>query len=212
VFVIELMAQLLAAGMTRAEISRRTGLSPSRVSRMAARLGHAPAASRSSRFDWPAIQAFYDEGHTLRDCRERFGVSAGACDSAVIRGDLVLRPRPGVRPPGATRRAVERLLADGLTQAAVARELGISAPTVCYHARALGIAATSGCSRRYDWAAVQAAHDAGLSVRGCIARFGFSSQTWHAAKKRGAIVPRPAAMGTDNFAGRNRRRGAIAAG
>jgi 5-methylcytosine-specific restriction endonuclease McrA len=49
-------------------------------------------------------------------------------------------------------------------------------------------------SRRYDWAAIQRYYDAGNSVRDCIAQFGFSRQTWHAAVKRGAIVPRPHAM------------------
>lgn len=45
-------------------------------------------------------------------------------------------------------------------------------------------------ARRYDWEVVQAYYDEGHSVRDCIARFGFSRQTWHAAVQRGAVAPR----------------------
>ena len=36
--------------------------------------------------------------------------------------------------------------------------------------------------------------DAGHSVDACVAHFGFSKQTWHAAKNRGEVVTRPHAM------------------
>lgn len=90
-----------------------------------------------------------------------------------------------------TRERVKRLLADGHTITEVARALGVSAPTVCYHARRLGYEAFTQFARRYDWAAIQEHHDAGHSMRECQERFGFSTPAWHDAVRRGALVARP---------------------
>jgi DNA-binding CsgD family transcriptional regulator len=108
-------------------------------------------------------------------------------------------PVAAILPPRArrsvtTRADVHRLLAEGLTRAEIARRLGLSKSTVSYHARGLGSDVDSRCARRYDWAAVQSYYDAGHSVAECVAAFGFSRQTWHAAKLRGDIVARGAAM------------------
>jgi len=94
----------------------------------------------------------------------------------------------------AKRAEVGRLLEEGLSQAEIARRLGITKPTVSYHARRLGIPAQDRCSRRYDWQAVQRAYDEGLSIRACAERFGFSLCSWHAAVERRAITPRPRQM------------------
>jgi hypothetical protein len=48
------------------------------------------------RFDWPAIQAFYDEGHTYRECKARFGFKPATWTKAVRTGRM--RPRPRRRP------------------------------------------------------------------------------------------------------------------
>ncbi len=96
--------------------------------------------------------------------------------------------------PGETREEVARLLCRGLSQGEVARLLGLSKPTVCYHARRLGIAGDDRFSRRHDWAAIRGYYEAGHSLAECEARFGFSRQTWFEAVKRGDIVPRPVAM------------------
>lgn len=98
---------------------------------------------------------------------------------------------PRSRWSSQTRGAVQRLLADGLSRTEIAALLGISKATVSYHARRLGAKIDERCARRYDWSAVQAAYDAGLSVRECAALFGFSLQSWHAAKLRGELVTRP---------------------
>jgi DNA-binding CsgD family transcriptional regulator len=50
------------------------------------------------------------------------------------------------------RERVRQLLESGLTQGEVARELGISAATVSYHARRLGYPRQP--RSRYDWAAI----------------------------------------------------------
>jgi AraC-like DNA-binding protein len=93
-----------------------------------------------------------------------------------------------------TRDAVERLRATGLTQAEIARELGLTKGTVAYHFRMLGSAPDVRFSRRYDWEAIQVAYDEGLSYSECAARFGFNSATWYQAVARGDVKPRPRAM------------------
>ena len=45
--------------------------------------------------------------------------------------------------------------------------------------------------RRYDWNAVQAYYDTGVSYRKCRARFGFTYATWAKAVKAGRVTPRP---------------------
>ena len=99
------------------------------------------------------------------------------------------------------------LLDEGLTGGEIARRLGVSKPTVAYHRRRLGRPGKGAPMRRYDWVAVQAFHDAGRSVRECQAHFGFSRQTWHAAVRRGALVPRPFAMPLKELLSGPRHRG-----
>ena len=92
-------------------------------------------------YDWEAIRRFYEAGHTVRQCVEYFGFSHGAWHHAVKRGAIVLRDPAPSRPRGETRQGVARLLSAGLTQAEIARELGVSKPTLCFHMRNLGIPA-----------------------------------------------------------------------
>jgi transcriptional regulator with XRE-family HTH domain len=103
-----------------------------------------------------------------------------------------------------TRDAVARLRADGLSQAEIARELGITKSTVSYHFRTLGSTPDPRFSRRYDWAAIQAAYDKGLSYKECAARFGFNSATWYQAVARGDITPRPRAIPLETLLVANR--------
>lgn len=143
-----------------------------------------------SPIDWRAVQAYYDEGHTLAECKERFGFSNGAWDRAKRRGEVRSRSRGGWRGGHRTRRLVERLLDEGRSQAEIAETLAISKSTVSYHARQLGVPADRRFANRVDWEAVQKAHDAGMSVRECARMFGFHKGSWHKAKLRGAIKPR----------------------
>lgn len=98
----------------------------------------------------------------------------------------------GVDPCGQvrTRELVALLLAEGMSRAQVAARLGLSKATISYHARRLGVPVDERCRRRYDWAAIQAHHDAGHTVRACADRFGFSLASWHEASKRGQVVAR----------------------
>lgn len=103
---------------------------------------------------------------------------------------------------------VRELLELGMSQAEVAATLAISAPTVSYHARKLGIPGDERFRRRYDWTSVQVAYDSGLTVDQCMTRFGFCRATWHKAVQRGAVVPRPRRepLGQVLAAGRPRSR------
>lgn len=43
---------------------------------------------RMPRYDWKAIQQYFDEGHTYRECMTRFGFGAAAWTSALRTGRL----------------------------------------------------------------------------------------------------------------------------
>ena len=36
------------------------------------------------KYDWAAIQRYYDQGHSLQDCKAKFGFANGAWDAAVV--------------------------------------------------------------------------------------------------------------------------------
>ena len=96
---------LLDEGHSRLEIARRLGLSKSTVSYHARRLG-APRDERGARrYDWRLVQRFYDEGHSVRQCQQRFGFSRQSWHAAVKRGAIA--PRPHGLP-------LDQLLANGV--------------------------------------------------------------------------------------------------
>lgn len=191
----ERIEALLEQGWPRRRIARDLGVDPSTITRHARLLGYPDVHPRRSSIDWNAVQEFYDEGHTIDECRDRYGFSYGAWDHAAVRGDIVSRPRSERQLSGMTRDRVHQLLTQGSTQAEIAKSLGISKSTVAFHCRRLGLEADRRFSRRYDWVDVQRAIDEeGLSMRRCLTRFGFCRATWYEAVKRGKIVPRPAKM------------------
>lgn len=67
-------------------------------------LAPTPFDDRRRRHDWSAIQAYYDTGATVRDCKAKYGFHAGAWGKAVRRGQI--KPRPAHMP-------LEKLLRDG---------------------------------------------------------------------------------------------------
>ena len=133
--------ELLQAGLSRSAIARELAIDPSTVTRHARALGFPDVVRRRSSFAWAAIQEYYDKGNTIGECRARFGFSCGAWDKAVMRGDVVPRPRSKRELSHLTRDRVEQLLARGASQADVARELCLSKSTVSYHCRKLGLRA-----------------------------------------------------------------------
>jgi len=86
------VGELLAAGLARAEIARRLGLSSATVSYHARRLGEDLDLRCARRYHWTAIQAYHDLGHSVRKCQEKFGFSRQTWHEAVKRGALVTRP------------------------------------------------------------------------------------------------------------------------
>ena len=86
------------------------------------------------------------------------------------------------------RAVVLALFMQGLTITQIARQLGVSAPTICYHARKLGISASAKYSTRYDWAEVQRYYDDGHSITDCQVRFGMARKTFYDAVQRGDIA------------------------
>lgn len=89
----ERVAQLLHEGLSRTEIANRLGVTKGTVSYHARRLG-APVDERCARrYDWDAIQRFYDKGHTVRECQARFGFSRHTWHAATERGAIRTRPR-----------------------------------------------------------------------------------------------------------------------
>ena len=88
----ERVAELLTQGATRAEIARQLGVTKATVSYHARRLG-APIDSRCARrYDWRAVQEYYDRGHSIRECQAKFGFSKETWHSAVRRGAVKARP------------------------------------------------------------------------------------------------------------------------
>lgn len=73
-----------------------------------------PGGDRRRRYDWAAIQAYYDEGHSYRECRRRFRFSAGSWTKAVRRGELLVRAR---KPP------LQRILATSRSRTTIKRRL-----------------------------------------------------------------------------------------
>ncbi len=201
------VAELLEVGYSRKEIAEALQVNESTVSIHAIRLGHR-AVHKPTVYDWKAIRAYYEEGHSRRECQERFGFSAGAWDHAIARGDIEARPREAFRYTHATRYAVARLHEEGLAQVEIASRLVLSKSTVAFHIRNLGIPPDQRFNRRYDWDAVQRTIESeGLDRRQCQARFGFSKHAWYAAIKRGDITPKPYKVSIDELLVAGRRRG-----
>jgi transposase-like protein len=153
--------------------------------------------------NWKAIAECYDAGHSVKECRERFGFSNRAWTEAVKRGDVRPRHDRNGRPPGHTRAAVRALLAEGLSRAEIARRLNVSRPTVTYHVKLLEGAVSP---ERYDWDEVQRYYDEGHSITECQARFGFARATFMAAVKRGDVVSRPPAPPVSAYLVQGQRR------
>jgi len=91
--------------------------------------GHTPG-DRRRKFDWAAIQRFYDEGNSYRRCRQEFRFAAASWTKAVRRGELTARarriPLPELLLKPRTRRTVKKyLLAAGIL-VNVCEECGLS--------------------------------------------------------------------------------------
>jgi len=123
---------------------------------------------------------------------------------------LFVSGRRGAKQPiGVTHEAVRRLVAAGKSSAEIARELGVTKGAVTYHRRRLHLPISEECGYRYDWEAIRAAYESGMSMRECLRRFNCSRGAWQSAVKRGAIVQREWRIPIEDLLvkGRNTARG-----
>src|SRR3954453_15575503 len=89
----ERVVQMLQEGATKAGVAAALGISKSSVSRHAARAGLEIDERCARRYDWSAVQAFYDTGHSIAECVERFGFRRPTFQAARQRGASQTRPR-----------------------------------------------------------------------------------------------------------------------
>jgi len=109
--------------LSGAAIARQLGISKSTVSYHKRRLGQAMDTRCNRRYDWAAVQRFYDAGHSITECQEEFGFARKTFMDAARRGDVKSRP-PGApiaiylvagRPVNRTHLKT-RLFAEGLKE------------------------------------------------------------------------------------------------
>ena len=117
----ERVRDLLEAGLTQSEVASTLGLAKSTVCYHARCLGYRVDARFAARYDWKAIAAFYDGGHTVAECMRHFGFSMSAWTDAITRGDVTPRPRAvpakellSGRRPVSRAHLKSRLIAEGL--------------------------------------------------------------------------------------------------
>jgi biotin operon repressor len=82
-----------ARGLSGNAIARELGLSKSTVAYHLRRLGEPVDERCNRRYDWQAVQRYYDLGHSVSECVARFGFSRATFHDAARRGALVPRPQ-----------------------------------------------------------------------------------------------------------------------
>ena len=87
------VAILLGIGLGRLAIARILGVSKSTVSYHARRLGEPMEEKATRRYDWAAVQRYYDEGHSISECQLRFGFARETWNAARRRGAVQARPQ-----------------------------------------------------------------------------------------------------------------------
>jgi 5-methylcytosine-specific restriction endonuclease McrA len=113
------VAELVERGLSGRRIAAELGLSPSTVSYHRRNLGKALDVRCNRRYDWREIQRYYDEGHSITECQERFGFARETWNSARRRGAVVSRPQAMpierlLRGPRARAHLRRRLVGAGL--------------------------------------------------------------------------------------------------
>lgn len=91
---------------------------------------------------------------------------------------------------------VQELLLAGWTNRKIRRETGCGSATVSYHAKKLGVSASS--RPTYNWSDVTKAIEAGASFEECQKQFGCTNTSFYRALRNGKI-PRPEARRPKSF-------------
>jgi 5-methylcytosine-specific restriction endonuclease McrA len=89
----EKVRQLRDNGLSLTRIAAELGLSKSTVCYHVRRLGEAPDDRFNRRYDWAEVQAYYDAGHSITECQQRFGFARETWNDARKRGDVRSRPK-----------------------------------------------------------------------------------------------------------------------
>lgn len=100
----DLVAERLERGLSVAEIALELQVVKSTVCYHARRLGKAADSRFARRYDWPTVQRYYDEGHSIRECAREFGFCTDTWHRAARVG--LLHSRPAATP-------IERYLVNG---------------------------------------------------------------------------------------------------
>ena len=79
---------LLAAGRTYTQIVAEVGCAKSTVAYHAKSIKPPP---NYKVHDWAKVQAFYDEGHSIKECRMHFGICTNVWYNAVKSGKMTVR-------------------------------------------------------------------------------------------------------------------------
>ena len=87
------VAELLESGLNHTQIARRLEITKHTVAYHARTLGRPADPRFTRRYDWAEIQRFYDEGHSVTECQERFGFARETWNAARRRGAVVARPQ-----------------------------------------------------------------------------------------------------------------------
>lgn len=162
------LLRLHEAGVRRAEIARRLGVSPSAVTRALSRAGVSP--TRARRIDHDRVREMHAAGARDATIAAALGVSLSAVCKARQRSGL-----PVYRQPAVDHEAVCSLHARGLSDRSIASALGVSESVVLRVRRRLDLPAHER-GRRVDGLWVRAWLDAGLSVIDIATRLGVTRQ------------------------------------
>jgi hypothetical protein len=88
----ERVRSLLERGYARAKVAEMLGIARSPVTYRATQLGAEIDGRFGRRYDWQEIRRFYEEGHSVADCRATFGFDKRAWHDAISRGAITPRP------------------------------------------------------------------------------------------------------------------------
>jgi hypothetical protein len=86
------VTELLDEGLNHTQIARALGVTKHTVAYHVRTLGRPADPRFTRRYDWGEVQRYYDEGHSVTECQERFGFARETWNAARRRGDVVPRP------------------------------------------------------------------------------------------------------------------------
>jgi hypothetical protein len=90
----EKVLQLRHEGLSLTRIAAELGITKSTVCYHVRRSGEEPDDRFNRRYDWAEVQAYYDAGHSITQCQQRFGFARATWNDARKRGDVRSRPKP----------------------------------------------------------------------------------------------------------------------